>query len=213
MCLAELRAPLPHVHIDIGSVARSVALPSLYPPPPARDQEEGEGETYRSKEQGGQSIWKLVREDDEGFVAVPAPVGEKARPFGKGDGFDLYVDAARFLPVCVCVCVCVCARVRVCVCNTSALSCAMRFSSVSPSSLEGSISVPSCHSLKEFIMIMGGVSYDGPCTDCVCVCVCVYSLSLHVRIYREYISYYITYTHTHTNTNTHRETHIAREGE
>ena len=117
MCLAELRAPLPHVHIDIGSVARSVALPSLYPPPPpARDQEEGEGETYRSKEQGGQSIWKLVREDDEGFVAVPAPVGEKARPFGKGDGFDLYVDAARFLPVCVCVCVCVCARVRVCLC-------------------------------------------------------------------------------------------------
>ena len=64
------------MHIDIASVASSVALPSLYPPPP--QSEEGESVTYRSKEQGEKSGWRLPREEDVGFVPVPPAVREKA---------------------------------------------------------------------------------------------------------------------------------------
>ena len=42
---------------------------------------------------------------------------------------------------------------------------AMRFNSPSPSSFDGSISEPSCHSLKELIIIIGGTNFAVPATQ------------------------------------------------
>ena len=41
------------------------------------------------------AIWTLPSKADVGWMAVAVPPTERVNLFTKGDGFDLYVDAAR----------------------------------------------------------------------------------------------------------------------
>lgn len=43
------------------------------------------------------AIWTLPSKADVGWIAVAVPPTERVNLFAKGDGFDLYVDAARYL--------------------------------------------------------------------------------------------------------------------
>jgi hypothetical protein len=100
---AELHAPLPHIHIDVAAVSPSVALPLLYPQSQTDERAGREGETcdttYRSMEEGEKSIWRLPRREDAPWIPVLVALDEKGRkPFLRTDGFDLYVDGARYLP-------------------------------------------------------------------------------------------------------------------
>jgi len=59
-------------------------------------EEEGD-RTQRSNVHDDDSIWRLPNVALP-WISVPAPRLERATTFLKGDGFDLYIDAARFLP-------------------------------------------------------------------------------------------------------------------
>ena len=102
---AELHAPLPHIHIDVAAVSPSVALPLLYPQSQTDEREGGEEETYRSMEEGEKSVWRLPGREDAPWLPVPVALGVlgqkgsmQRKPFILTDGFDLYVDGARYLP-------------------------------------------------------------------------------------------------------------------
>jgi hypothetical protein len=76
-----MRAPLPHIHIQLTPVATLLAMP--HREKNANQKEETMEPTDTN------AIWRLPSKADVGWISMAVPPTERVNLFAKGDGFDL----------------------------------------------------------------------------------------------------------------------------